>query len=223
MENHETLLHDLPRVTIRRTAVSEMDNNVYLITSKETGAQVLIDAADDPEAIRGLLASALEDAPVHPRLALIATTHRHWDHIRALREVAEKTGAPTAAGVEDADAIRDETGVAADVLLQHGDVGNFEGFDLTAVQLRGHTPGSVALVYQDPEGPAHIFSGDSLFPGGVGNTQQDPDRFASLYSDVVERLFGVYPDDSLVHPGHGSGTTLGAERPHLEEWQQRGW
>ena len=110
-----------------------------------------------------------------------------------------------------------------DVLLDHGDVGNFDGFDVTAVHLRGHTPGSVALVYQDPDGPAHIFSGDSLFPGGVGNTQKDPDRFSQLINDVSERLFDVYPDDTVVHPGHGKPTTLGAERPHLEEWRARGW
>jgi glyoxylase-like metal-dependent hydrolase (beta-lactamase superfamily II) len=81
----------------------------------------------------------------------------------------------------------------------------------------------VALVYEPEDGPPLCFSGDSLFPGGVGNTQQDPGRFESLFTDVVARLFDVYPDDMIVHPGHGDPTTLGAERPHLGEWQARGW
>jgi glyoxylase-like metal-dependent hydrolase (beta-lactamase superfamily II) len=180
---------------------------------------VLIDAADDLPAILALLADAAADAPVPPKLQLIATTHQHWDHVRALPGLVEATGARTAAGREDAP----ELPVPVDVLLDHGDVGNFAGFDVTAVQLRGHTPGSVALVYEDPEGPAHIFSGDSLFPGGVGNTQKDPARFQQLITDVSERLFDAYPDDTVVHPGHGKPTTLGVERPHLEEWRARGW
>jgi glyoxylase-like metal-dependent hydrolase (beta-lactamase superfamily II) len=215
----DSLLYDLPALTIRRVSVSEMDNNVYLLTAKASGAQVLIDAADDLPAIQQLLQDAAGDTAVTPKLELIATTHQHWDHVRALPALVEATGARTAAGKDDADALP----VAVDVLLDHGDVGHFDGFDLTAVHLRGHTPGSVALVYQDPEGATHIFSGDSLFPGGVGNTQKDPERFNQLITDVSKRLFDAYPDSAVVHPGHGKPTTLGAERPHLEEWRARGW
>ncbi len=215
----DTLIHDLQDITIRRISVSEMDNNVYLLTAKASGAQVLIDAADDFPAIRHLLRDAAADTTATPALKLIATTHQHWDHVRALKELVEATGARTAAGTDDAEALP----VGVDVLLSHGDVGNFEGFDLTAVHLRGHTPGSIAFVYQDPAGPAHIFAGDSLFPGGVGNTQKDPERFTQLINDVSERLFDAYPDAALVHPGHGKPTTLGAERPHLDEWRARGW
>jgi glyoxylase-like metal-dependent hydrolase (beta-lactamase superfamily II) len=215
----DSLLYDLPALTIRSISVSEMDNNVYLLTAKESGEQVLIDAADDLTAIRQLLADGAADTSAEPRLALIATTHQHWDHVRALAELAAATGARTAAGMDDADALP----VPVDVRLSHGDVGNFDGFDVTAVHLRGHTPGSIAFVYEDPDGPAHIFSGDSLFPGGVGNTQKDPERFNQLLSDVTERLFGAYPDTAVVHPGHGKPTTLGAERPHLAEWRARGW
>ena len=212
-------MHSLRDITIRRISVSEMDNNVYLLTSKASGAQLLIDAADDLPAIQSLLSDATADTSGEPRLALIATTHQHWDHVRALPGLVEATGAQTAAGTDDAP----ELPVKVDVLLEHGDVGNFDGFDVTAVHLRGHTPGSVALVYQDPEGAAHIFSGDSLFPGGVGNTQKDPERFNQLLTDVTERIFAVYPDSTVVHPGHGKSTPLGAERPHLEEWRARGW
>lgn len=215
----DSLIYALRDITIRRISVSEMDNNVYLLTARTSGAQLLIDAADGLPAIERLLADAAADTAAAPKLALIATTHQHWDHVRALPALVAATGARTAAGVEDAP----ELPVDVDVLLSHGDVENFDGFDVTAVHLRGHTPGSVALVYKDPEGPAHIFSGDSLFPGGVGNTEQDPARFEQLITDVSERLFDVYADDTVVHPGHGKATTLGAERPHLAEWRARGW
>ena len=215
----DSLLYDLPALTIRRISVSEMDNNVYLLTAKASGEQVLVDAADDLPAIQQLLRGAAGDTSAEPRLALIATTHQHWDHVRALQELVAATGAPSAAGKDDADALP----VPVDRHLEHGDTVAVDGFELTAVHLRGHTPGSIAFVYQDPEGPTHIFSGDSLFPGGVGNTQKDPERFNQLIADVSERLFDAYPDTAVVHPGHGKPTTLGAERPHLEEWSARGW
>ena len=215
----DSLIHDLRDITIRRISVSGMDNNVYLLTAKASGEQVLIDAADDAPAIQQLLRDAAGDTSATPRLALIATTHQHWDHVRALKEIVEASGAPTAAGTDDADALP----VAVDRNLGHGDTVAVDGFALTAVHLRGHTPGSIAFVYEAPEGPTHIFSGDSLFPGGVGNTQKDPERFTQLLDDVTQRLFGTYPDDAVVHPGHGKPTTLGAERPHLEEWRARGW
>ncbi|GAA1117002.1 MBL fold metallo-hydrolase [Arthrobacter flavus] len=212
-------MHTLQDLTIRSISVSEMDNNVYLLTSKATGAQVLIDAADDAPAIMALLADSAADTAAEPKLALIVTTHSHWDHVRALADVVGQTKARTAAGTEDVPDIA----VATDVSLDHGDIGNFAGFDLEAIKLRGHTPGSVALLYRDPHGPAHLFTGDSLFPGGIGNTQGDAARFESLLKDVSERIFDYLPDDTIVHPGHGKGTTLGAERPHLDEWRARGW
>jgi glyoxylase-like metal-dependent hydrolase (beta-lactamase superfamily II) len=219
MGRMDSLQYDLPALTIRRISVSEMDNNVYLLTAKASGEQVLIDAADDLPAIQQLLAEGAADTAVGARLALIATTHQHWDHVRALPELVEATGAPTAAGKDDADALP----VAVERPLEHGGTVSVDGFELAAVHLRGHTPGSIAFVYEDPEGPTHIFSGDSLFPGGVGNTQKDPGRFTQLFTDVSERLFDAYPDSAVVHPGHGKPTTLGAERPHLEEWRARGW
>ncbi|RJT79036.1 MBL fold metallo-hydrolase [Arthrobacter cheniae] len=211
-------MHQLSEVTIRSISVSEMDNNVYLLTSRSTGAQVLIDAADDAPAILALLADAQEDTDAEARLALIITTHSHWDHVRALEEVREVTKARTAAGADDVADIP----VPTDVRLQHHDVGSFEGFELEAIHLRGHTPGSVALLYRDPHGPAHLFTGDSLFPGGVGRTTT-ADDFDSLIDDVTTRVFDYLPDDTVVHPGHGAGTTLGAERPHLPEWLERRW
>jgi glyoxylase-like metal-dependent hydrolase (beta-lactamase superfamily II) len=210
---------DLRDITIRSASVSEMDNNVYLLTSKRTGAQVLIDAADDLPAIRRLLAEGAADTTAEAKVGLVVTTHSHWDHVRALAGTVEATGARSAAGAEDVPDIE----VPTDLALNHGDPVELEGITLEAIKLRGHTPGSVALLYRDPDGPAHLFSGDSLFPGGVGNTQKDPARFTSLMDDVEARVFGYLPDDTVVHPGHGKGTTLGAERPHLPEWRERGW
>lgn len=219
----DTLLEDREHVTLRGASVSEQDNRSYLITSKKTGVQVLIDAADNIDQLRALLTSAAEDSAQPTRLAMIATTHQHWDHVRALKALAAETGATTCAGADDIAAIEKEAGLRPEHSLEHDDVGNFPGFDLRAVHLRGHTPGSVAFVYEDPNGSPIILSGDSLFPGGVGNTWKDPERFASLWNDVRERLFERYPDDAVVYPGHGASTTLGAERPHLEEWRERGW
>jgi glyoxylase-like metal-dependent hydrolase (beta-lactamase superfamily II) len=91
------------------------------------------------------------------------------------------------------------------------------------IHLVGHTPGSIALLYDDPTGSFHIFTGDSLFPGGVGNTQNDPERFASLIGDVEKKIFDRLPDETWVYPGHGNDTTLGTERPHLPAWHARGW
>jgi len=204
---------DLPLLTVRKASVGEMANNVYLLTCVNTGAQLLIDAADDPARVLSLVAEG------SGRLDTIVTTHQHWDHHRALIPVVEATNATTAAGEADADALP----VIPDRRLRHGDTLSFGEVTLKVIHLRGHTPGSVALVYDDPTGHTHIWTGDSLFPGGVGNTQKDPDRFASLLGDVQTRIFDVYEDDTWVYPGHGPDTTLGAERPHLQEWRERGW
>jgi len=219
------LLHDLPAVSVRRRTVSRMDNAVYLLTSKTTGAQVLVDAADDPDAIDALLASADADTPCETWLAAVVTTHRHWDHIRALAAVAgAHEEAVLYAGADDAEAITAETGVEIDRRVGEGDRIAVEGIALDVIALRGHTPGSIALAYEPgPDEAALLFTGDSLFPGGVGNTEKDPERFASLLGDVTARLFDRYADDTHVHPGHGDSTTLGAERPHVSEWAARGW
>ena len=107
--------------------------------------------------------------------------------------------------------------------VEHGDTVTVGSQTLEVVHLRGHTPGSIALIWRAADGSTHVFTGDSLFPGGVGNTQQDPQRFASLIDDVEQRLFAALPDDAWVYPGHGNDTTIGAERPHLDEWRARGW
>ncbi len=209
-------VRELPDATIRKASVSAMDNNCYLITCTVTGEQLLIDAADDAPRLARLIG---EGDPQHDALATVLTTHQHWDHHRALADVVTRTRARTLAGRDDAPHLP----VPVDQVLDQGDrveVGRL-GFDV--VHLRGHTPGSVALVLTSSDGSVHAFTGDSLFPGGVGNTRGDAKNFGSLLDDVEQRLFAVYPDSTWVYPGHGKDTTLGVERPHLGEWRERGW
>ena len=217
-----TEIASTPSVVIRSIAVSPMDNNVYLLTARGSGRQILIDAADDAPAIAGLLAEAGADAPA-PAVDLIVTTHRHADHLQALAQMVMATGACAVAGGADAQAITEQTGVAIKKAVYHGDVVEVPGIRLEVIGLRGHTPGSIALAYVESGQPVHIFTGDSLFPGGVGNTNNDPIRFTSLLNDVIARVFEVYGDNAIVHPGHGAPTTLGAERPQLGQWRARGW
>lgn len=202
-------VRELPGLTIRKLAVSEMANNAYLLTCTATGEALLIDAAAEPQALLALVG----DAP----LRTVVTTHGHWDHHRALPDVVAATGAVTVAHPADAD----DLPVPVERPVEHGDTVAVGDQVLEVVHLRGHTPGSIALVWRG--GGTHVFTGDSLFPGGVGNTQQDAARFTSLIDDVEERLFGTLPDETWVYPGHGADTTLGAERPNLPEWRARGW
>jgi glyoxylase-like metal-dependent hydrolase (beta-lactamase superfamily II) len=147
------------------------------------------------------------------------TTHQHWDHHRALAEVVEATGAETLAGAEDVEGLP----VPVDRPLRDGDRIQVGRSELEVIHLVGHTPGSVALLYDDPAGTPHLFTGDSLFPGGVGNTFGDEAAFRSLIDDVETKVFDRLPDETWFYPGHGDDSTLGAERPHLKEWRERGW
>ncbi|WP_353508726.1 MBL fold metallo-hydrolase [Intrasporangium sp.] len=206
-------VRELPDLTIRKLAVSQMSNNVYLLTCKASRRQLLIDAADDAPRILEIVRDSGDG------LEAVVTTHRHWDHVRGLEEVVAATGARTFAGAEDAD----ELPVRVDEPLGHGDQVRFGQVTLDVIHLRGHTPGSVALSYQSPDGGTHLFTGDSLFPGGVGNTKNPGQSFDSLIEDVTTRIFDVYDDDTWFYPGHGDDSTIGAERPHLQEWRERGW
>ncbi|GGT24106.1 MBL fold metallo-hydrolase [Streptomyces purpureus] len=204
-------VHELSELMISKVAVGPMDNNSYLLRCRATGEQLLIDAAAEPRTLLQLIG---DDG-----IKAVVTTHRHGDHWQALAEVVAATGARTYAGEHDAEGIP----VPTDVPVADGDTVRFGRVELTARHLVGHTPGSIALIYDDPQGHPHVFTGDCLFPGGVGNTWKDPRAFASLIHDVERKLFDVLPDETWVYPGHGKDTTLGEERPKLPEWHERGW
>ena len=211
-------VRELTHLIITKVAVDqEMSNNAYLLTCRHTGDQVLVDAAAEPEVLLPLISDG--------RLTTVVTTHQHWDHHRALADVVAATGAKVVAGEPDADAITEQTGVDVHRRVGQGDTVHVGDCRLEVIALAGHTPGSIALLYDDtsPGGHPHLFTGDSLFPGGVGNTFGDAAAFRSLIADVEERLFAAYPDETWVYPGHGRDTTLGRERPSLPEWHARGW
>ncbi len=200
----------LPGLAVTKISVGPYDNNAYVLECAETGEQLLIDAANDAERL----------LPLVPRLATIVTTHRHPDHWQALAEVTGATGAiATAAHPLDAEALP----VSPSRLVDHGEPITVGRVTLEVRHLRGHTPGSIALLWSPDNADPQVFTGDCLFPGGPGNTEKDTARFIQLMDDLEERIFGPLPDQTWVYPGHGDDTTIGAERPHLGEWRARGW
>jgi glyoxylase-like metal-dependent hydrolase (beta-lactamase superfamily II) len=202
----------LPGATIVKVSVGQMDNNAYLVSCSQTGETLLIDAANDPKILLELIDRFA------PKLSLIVTSHQHFDHWQALEEVAKKTGVPTAAHQLDAEPLP----VKPDRILANGDTVKIGELSFDVIHLQGHTPGSVALALDGADEATHLFTGDCLFPGGVGKTWQEGD-FERLLGDVSSRVFDVYGDSTVVYPGHGDDTTLGTERPHLAEWKERGW
>ena len=208
-------VRELAGLTISKFAVDEkMSNNCYVLTCTATGERALIDAAADAPRILEVLGEG--------GLSTVITTHQHWDHHRALAEIVGATGASALAGAADAAAIAEQTGVAPTPLADGATV-EFGAVSLEVISIAGHTPGSIALVYRDGDEAPHLFTGDSLFPGGVGATFGDSAAFASLIDDVETKIFGTLPDDTWFYPGHGKDSTLGVERPHLAEWRERGW
>jgi len=204
---------EIEGLTITKLAVGPMDNNAYLLRDTSTGEALLVDAANEAPRLLELIG----ETPV----TWIVTTHRHGDHWQALPEVQTATSAPVVAHPADAG----ELPVAVAREVSDGDVIRFGDAAVRVIHLRGHTPGSIALYYDADGGLAgspHLFTGDSLFPGGPGKTTT-PENFTSLMDDLEERVFGPLPDATWVYPGHGNDTTLGTERPHLAEWRARGW
>jgi glyoxylase-like metal-dependent hydrolase (beta-lactamase superfamily II) len=204
-------VRELAELSISKMSVGEMDNNTYLLRCRRTDEQLLVDAAAESDRIMSMVGQG--------GLASIVTTHQHWDHWQALADVCSATGADTYAGADDVEGIP----VPTTHPVRDGDTIRVGQCTLEVIHLVGHTPGSIALLYDDPAGTPHLFTGDSLFPGGVGNTFGDAENFRSLFRDVSTKLFDRLPDETWFYPGHGNDSTLGAERPNLREWEARGW
>lgn len=200
-----------PSTSLVKVSVGPMDNNCYLLRTR-AGAALLIDAANDADRI---IAVTSEPVP-----GTVATTHRHADHWQALPDLAQRWQPNLCAGSPDSAAITRDAGVTGVSGVWDGDRIAIGDEQLDVIGLVGHTPGSIALVYHGDVD--HLFTGDSLFPGGPGKTGSAAD-FTSLMDDLESKIFGRFGDDAVVHPGHGDDTTLGAERPQLGEWRARGW
>ncbi|MGZ6734824.1 MAG: MBL fold metallo-hydrolase [Nocardioides sp.] len=209
-------VRELSALTITKVAVDpKMSNNCYVLRCAATGEQLLIDAAADASTLLPLIGTA--------GLATVVTTHQHWDHHRALADVIAVSGAAALAGEPDAAAITDATGVPISRTLTQGDTVTVGEVTLEVIAIRGHTPGSICLLHTEPDGTPHLWTGDSLFPGGVGATFGDEAAFEQLITDVEERIFQRHPDATVFYPGHGNDGVLGQERPQLAEWRERGW
>ena len=201
----------LPDLTVTKVAVGPVNNNCYLLRCAATGEQLLVDAANEPDTLLRLIGDE--------GLATVVTTHRHGDHVQALGAVVAATGATTVAHPDDAPAIPVPTAEP----VHDGDQVRVGEVTLQVVHLVGHTPGSIALLYDaDPAAP-HLFTGDCLFPAGPETPSATRTRSRSLMDDLERKVFGPLPDTTWIYPGHGDDTVLGAERPHLAEWRARGW
>ena len=193
-------------VEVRKFSVGPMDNNVYLLVDEASRETLLIDAANDADRIL----SEIEGL----RVVGILTTHGHGDHWQALSQIADATGAAMWLHPADADMVPRK----ADVDARDGDSLTFGEASVRLLHTPGHTPGSTCVLL----GETHLFTGDTLFPGGPGNTFGNAGAFTQIMASLRKRLFPL-SDDAWVYPGHGDDTTIGRERPGLEEWEARGW
>lgn len=190
---------------IDRYVVGPFDNNVFVVRCTSTGEAVLLDAADEHD----LLLRVSRETGVRR----VLTTHGHWDHIQAVTAVRD---AGIDVGVAEADA---SMLPGYDFVIPDGEVYRVGALRLRSIHTPGHTPGSTSFLL---EGHPVLFSGDTLFPGGPGNTSFPDASFEQIVESIDRRLFTL-PPDTVVMPGHGLDTTIGAERPHLQEWIDRGW
>lgn len=197
------ILFDAGNLRIVRLVVGPLDNNAYIISS--AGSAVVVDAAAEPDRIL----AAAEGSEVRA----VLTTHGHHDHIGAVEAVRGVLGVPFRLHPADA-AI---AGLEPDEPLRNGEEVAVGEHSLTVIHTPGHTPGSVSFLLE-----GHLFTGDTLFPGGPGATRFPYSSFDSIMESLTGSLF-VHRDETVVYPGHGATTTLQAERPHLEEWRARGW
>ncbi len=191
---------------IHKVSVGPMDNNVYVIRCKQTGDAVLVDAANEHERLLEMCRTL--------GVRRVLETHGHWDHIQAVPQLRD-------AGYEVSVTSQDSSMLPSyDLILEDDTVLDVGRLRIRTVHTPGHTPGSMCFIL---EGSPVLLSGDTLFPGGPGNTGYDGGNFATIIESIDRRLFAPLPDETIVMPGHGLDTTIGTERPKLEEWVARGW
>ena len=194
------------QVEIHKVVVGPVDNNVYVVRCKETGDAVLVDAANEHEQLLELCRSL--------GVRRVVETHGHWDHIQAVPQLRD-AGYDVAVTAEDAAMLP-----SYDSLLEDDTVLEIGRLRIRTVHTPGHTPGSMCFLI---EGSPVLLSGDTLFPGGPGNTKYVGGDFSTIIASIDRRLFAPLPAETIVMPGHGLDTTVGNERPHLQEWVDRGW
>ena len=194
------------RAEVHQIVVGPMDNNVYILRCRRTGDAMLIDAANEHEAL-------LE---ICQRMGVnqVVETHGHWDHIQAVPAVRD-AGISVAVTSADAGMLP-----SYDLILEDEESIRVGDLRVKTLTTPGHTPGSICF---DVEGTNLLFTGDTLFPGGPGNTSFEGGDFATIIESIERRIFAKFDPDTLVLPGHGASTTVGEELPHLQEWVDRGW
>jgi glyoxylase-like metal-dependent hydrolase (beta-lactamase superfamily II) len=198
--------HD-SNVEVHKLVVGPYDNNVFVIRCRATGDAVLIDAANEHEKLLELCTQL--------GVRRVLETHGHWDHIQAIPAMRE-AGYEVAVTAADAPRLKD---VGYDVFIDDAEVIEVGNLRLLAIHNPGHTEGSISFAVADTP---LLFTGDTLFPGGPGNTALEGGDFATIIQSIDNKLF-TFPPDTIVLPGHGLDTTIGAERPHLQTWVDRGW
>ncbi|MGA1419337.1 MAG: MBL fold metallo-hydrolase [Ilumatobacteraceae bacterium] len=194
-------------VEVHKVVVGPVDNNVFVVRCRQTGEAVLIDAANEHERLLELCTSL--------GVRRVLETHGHWDHIQAVPAMRE-AGYEVAVTALDAPRLKE---VGYDLLLDDKEVVEVGRIRMHALHTPGHTEGSICF---QVDGTLLLFSGDTLFPGGPGATKFEGGNFGTIIDSISNTLFAL-PDSTLVLPGHGTDTTIGAERPHLDEWIARGW
>jgi len=207
MDASKTLHWSNPDVEVHKVVVGPVDNNVFVVRCLATGDAVLLDAANEHEQLLELCQAL--------GVKRVLETHGHWDHIQAVPALRE-AGYEVAVTAADAPKLKD---VGYDVFIDDAEVIEIGRLRLHAIHNPGHTPGSISFKL---DGTPLLFSGDTLFPGGPGNTSFPDADFDTIIHSITTKLF-TFPDDTIVLPGHGDDTTIGTERPHLEEWIERRW
>jgi glyoxylase-like metal-dependent hydrolase (beta-lactamase superfamily II) len=202
----DTIHYEDARAVVHKLVVGPMDNNVFVLRCKETGDAVMIDAANEHEKLLELCQGL--------NVRTVLETHGHWDHIQAVPAVRD-AGYQVGVTAEDAGMLE-----AYDYLLEDESVIEIGRLRIHTSHTPGHTPGSMCFRVEDTP---LFFSGDTLFPGGPGNTSFEGGDFETIIRSIDRRMFATLPDDTIVLPGHGDDTTIGAEKPHLDEWVKRGW